>query len=214
MTMNSLFSSFLQSCIKIHDKYIKSPLQKKLLGKCGKHVVFRYNSWSNNFHHIFLDDYTQLVDFTFISNGGKLIIKKYSGAAQGFTVITNIHNRVVGKNIRYVMDHEDPKTKEKDVVIEEEVTIGANVTILFGVVVGRGTSIGTGSVLRHSTPPYSIISGNPAKIVGFSYTPEEAFEHEKTLYPEEERLPLELLEKNYEKYFLKRLKEIKEFNRL
>ena len=74
--------------------------------------------------------------------------------------------------------------------------------------------VGSGSVVRSSIPPYAIVIGNPAKIVGFSKTPEEIIEHEKALYPEEERLPLELLEKNYNKYFLKRLKEIKEFTRL
>lgn len=214
MIMSNIVSVFMQFCLKFYDKFIKSPLQKKLLGKCGKHVVFRYNKWSNNFTNIYLDDYTQLVDFTFISNGGRLFIKKYSGAPQGFTVVTNIHRRIVGMNIRSVMDCEDQSESEKDVVIEEDVTIGANVTILPGVVVGRGTSIGAGTVLRNSTPPYSIVSGNPAKIVGFNYTPEDAIEHEKSLYSEEERLPLDLLEKNYEKYFLKRLKEIKEFNRL
>lgn len=209
-----MIAKFIQVTVKVYDKFIKSPLQKRLLGRCGKHVVFRYNKWSNNYEHIFLDDYTQLVDFTFISNGGRLYIKKYSGAPQGFTVVTNVHKRVVGTDIRCVMDHEDPNVSEKDVIIEEDVTIGANVTILPGVTVGRGTAIGAGTILRYNTPPYSIVSGNPAKIVGFNFTPEEIIEHEKALYPEEERLPLELLEKNYEKYFLKRLKEIKEFNRL
>ena len=35
-----------------------------------------------------------------------------------------------------------------------------------------------------------------------------------SLYPEEERIPLETLEKNYKKYFLNRLKDIKNFTRL
>ena len=206
--------NFIQFSAKAYDKFIKSPLQKRLLGQCGKHVVFRQNKWSNHYENVFLDDYTQLVDFTFISNGGRLFIKKYSGAPQGFTVVTNLHKRIAGIDIRQAMDNEDPSVSEKDVIIEEEVTIGANVTILPGVVVGRGTSIGAGTVLRYSTPPYAIVSGNPAKIVGFNFTPEEIIEHEKSLYSQEERLPLELLEKNYEKYFLKRLNEIKEFNRL
>ena len=114
-----MIAKFIQVTVKVYDKFIKSPLQKRLLGRCGKHVVFRYNKWSNNYKHIFLDDYTQLVDFTFISNGGRLYIKKYSGAPQGFTVGTNVHKRVVGTDIRCVMDHEDPNVSEKDVIIEE-----------------------------------------------------------------------------------------------
>ena len=52
--------------------------------------------------------------------------------------------------------------------------------------------------------------GNPAKVVGFTFTPKEIIEHEQALYPENERIPLETLEKNYRKYFLNRLKEIKQ----
>ena len=103
---------------------------------------------------------------------------------------------------------------DKDVIVDEDVWIGARVTILAGVHVARGCSIGSGTVLRKSTPPYSIVIGNPAKVVGFRFTPEEVIEHEKKLYPEEERLPLSLLEKNYEKYFLNRIKEIKQFTSL
>ena len=99
-------------------------------------------------------------------------------------------------------------------IIDEEVWIGARVTILQGVHVRRGCDIGAGTVLRKSPPPYSIVIGNPAKVIGFRYTPEEIIEHEKNLYPEEERLPLSLLEKNYEKYFLSRIKEIKQFTNL
>ncbi|MDB8998134.1 acyltransferase [Parabacteroides distasonis] len=203
-----------QLLVKIYEKYVKSQLQKHILGSCGKHVIFRYNRWGNHYSRIFLDDCTQLVDFTFISNGGKLIIKKYSGAAQGFTVVTNIHSREVGTNLWHSMEYEDHSTSEKDVIIEEEVTIGANVTILAGVVVGRGCSIGAGSVLRNSTPPYSIVIGNPAKIVGFNFNPYEVIEHEKTIYDEEERLSIDYLEKNYQKYFIDRIKEIREYTKL
>jgi len=212
--MIKLLAKTLQIFYKVFDKYVKSNLQKNLLGSCGKNVVFRYNKFSNSLNNVYLEDYTQLVDFTFISNGGRLYIKKHSGAAQGFTVVTNTHTREVGRNIREVMDSEDPFLQEKDVIIEEDVTLGTNVTVLAGVTIGRGASIGAGSVLRTSIPPYAIVTGNPAKIVGFNYTPEDIVEHEKALYLEEERLPLDFLEKNYNKYFLKRLKEIKEFTRL
>lgn len=74
--------------------------------------------------------------------------------------------------------------------------------------------IGSGSVVRNSTPPYAIVMGNSAKIVGFRFTPEEIIEHEKALYSEEKRIPVEMLEKNYNKYFLKRTCEIMQFMRM
>jgi serine acetyltransferase len=97
------------------------------------------------------------------------------------------------------------------VIIEEDVWIAANVTLLKGVVVGRGAIVGAGAVCRNSVPPYSVVVGNPAKVVGFKFTPEEIIEHEKKLYPEEERLPMETLQKNYDKYFINSIKEIKQY---
>lgn len=34
-----------QLLVKIYEKYVKSQLQKHILGSCGKHVIFRYNRW-------------------------------------------------------------------------------------------------------------------------------------------------------------------------
>lgn len=53
--------------------------------------------------------------------------------------------------------------------------------------------------------------GNPAKIIGFLYSPEEMVEFEKKMFDETERTPIEQYKKNYEKYYLNRWKEIKEF---
>ena len=89
---------------------------------------------------------------------------------------------------------------EKDVIVGEDAHIGANVTILCGVTIGRGCIVGAGTVIRKSTPPYSIIVGNPAKVVKFVFTPEEIVEHEKNLYQEKERLSLESLKENQESY--------------
>ena len=206
-------ATFLSVVAKVYDKYIKSPILKKELGSCGKHVVFRWNEWHQPWANVFLSDYTQLVDARIISHGGRLIIKQGSGAAEGFTVITNNHKKVAGDWIRNQMDSRE-NDFEKDIIVEEDVWIGANVTLLGDAFIGRGAVVGAGSVIRTKIPPYAIVTGNPAKIIGFSLRPEEVVEHEKALYPEEARLPLDLLEKNFNKYFLKRLTEIKEFNRL
>lgn len=149
----------------------------------------------------------------------KFIMKHDTGAAIGLTVITGNHMPIVGIDFKHITDEikekYDPNHElDQDVIVDEEVWIGANVTLLSGVHLNRGATVGAGSVVRTSIPPYAIVAGNPAKIVGFRFSPEEIIEHEKALYPEEERLPLELLEKNYYKYFISRIKEIKEYTRL
>jgi len=54
---------------------------------------------------------------------------------------------------------------KSDVVIEDDVWIGFSVIILKGVHVGRGAIIGAGSVVTKSVPAFSVVGGNPARVV-------------------------------------------------
>ncbi|MDC7783887.1 DapH/DapD/GlmU-related protein [Priestia megaterium] len=58
---------------------------------------------------------------------------------------------------------------EKNCEIGNDVWIGANSTILRGVSVGDGVVIGANSIVTKSVPPYSIVAGNPAKIVKYRF---------------------------------------------
>lgn len=53
----------------------------------------------------------------------------------------------------------------KRVKIGSNVWIGSNVTILPGVEIGDGAVVGAGSVVTKNVPEYSIIAGNPAKVI-------------------------------------------------
>ena len=53
----------------------------------------------------------------------------------------------------------------KRVVIEDNVWIGRNAVIMKGVTVGRGAIVALGAVVTHDVPPYTVVAGNPAKVV-------------------------------------------------
>lgn len=57
-------------------------------------------------------------------------------------------------------------TEEKEVIIEDDVWIGSRVTILPGVKIGKGAVVGTGAVVTKDVAQYTIVAGNPAKVVG------------------------------------------------
>lgn len=53
----------------------------------------------------------------------------------------------------------------RPVVIEDDVWIGSRVTIMGGVTIGAHSVIGAGAVVTKSVPEYSVVGGNPAKIL-------------------------------------------------
>lgn len=52
------------------------------------------------------------------------------------------------------------------IVISDYVYIGTNALIMPGVTIGEHSIIAAGSVVTKSVPPYTVVAGNPAKIVG------------------------------------------------
>ena len=58
------------------------------------------------------------------------------------------------------------KNSFKDVVIGKGVGIGYNCTINAGVVLGDGCEISAGSVVTRDVPPFAIMSGSPAVMIG------------------------------------------------
>jgi acetyltransferase-like isoleucine patch superfamily enzyme len=57
------------------------------------------------------------------------------------------------------------KTAAKPIIIDEDVFIGARAIILKGVHLKKGCVVGAGSVVTINAPEYSILTGNPAKII-------------------------------------------------
>ena len=125
----------------------------------------------------------------------KIIFKGNTDVAEGLTIHTGNHARNVGMFVTDITEANKPEGYDKDVIIDKDVWIGSNVTILAGVHVGRGATIAAGAVVNKDVPPYCIVGGIPAKAIKFYWTIEQILEHESQLYPEEERLSREDLER-------------------
>ncbi len=54
---------------------------------------------------------------------------------------------------------------KKAVHIQDKAWIGFNSIILKGVTVGEGAIVGAGSVVTKDVPPWTIVAGNPARVI-------------------------------------------------
>jgi acetyltransferase-like isoleucine patch superfamily enzyme len=60
----------------------------------------------------------------------------------------------------------------KPTTIGNDVWIGARVVIIGGIDVGDGAVIGAGSIVTRDVAPYSIVAGNPARVIGSRFNQE------------------------------------------
>lgn len=75
------------------------------------------------------------------------------------TIITDINGHKT-----YSFSRDDPDSP-KPVIIGNNVWIGFNSIILKGTVIGDNSIVSAGSVVKGEFPPFSLISGNPAKVI-------------------------------------------------
>ena len=67
------------------------------------------------------------------------------------------------------------------IVLEDDVWIGYGSILLSGVRIGRGSIVAAGSLVTKDVPKYSIVGGNPAKVIKMRFTEEQIKKHEQLL---------------------------------
>ena len=99
-------------------------------------------------------------DNVFINGYGGVEIGDDSGIAVGTAIISEDHQF----DDPDIPIRDQPKVPGK-ITIKNNVWIASNVTILRGVTIGEGSVVAAGSVVAKSVPPFSVIGGNPARVI-------------------------------------------------
>jgi len=124
-------------------------------------------------------------DFATVNNGvGNVIIGDRTRIGIGSTVIGPV---TVGNDVRLAqnvilsgMNHNYEEIDKPismqgvstaPIHIGDESWIGANALVVAGISIGKHCIVAGGSVVTKDTPPYSVVAGNPARIVKI-YNPE------------------------------------------
>lgn len=124
--------------------------------------------------HIAPDDWGfRLAPYLYPQSPEKLTIGKFCQIADGVTFITSSANhRYDGfSSFPFAIfqgmpqGHPSMPNAGPDTTIGNDVWIGQGAMILPGATIGSGCIIGAQSVVSGTIPPYSIVAGNPAKIV-------------------------------------------------
>ncbi len=103
------------------------------------------------------------------------------GSIIGDNALLDARNKIIiGKNVNFSSrvsiytehhDHRDPYFRGNSdgsfrVQIDDRAWIGPNVTILHSVHIGEGAVVAAGSVVTKNIPPFAIVAGIPARVIG------------------------------------------------
>ncbi len=123
-----------------------------------------------------------------MASESKILIGNKVMFGPGITVVGGNHNTT--KQGRFMYDVTEKREEDdQNVVIEDDVWVGCGAIILKGVRVGRGSIIAAGALVHRDVPPYTIVAGVPAKIVGVRFEDFEILRnHDAALYPPEKRV--------------------------
>lgn len=158
-------------------KWFVNPLKHKkgkgsLIRRRTRMDVLPFNQFS-------LGKNSTIEDFSTVNNGvGDVIIGDRSRIGLGCVVIGPVK---IGNDIMFAQNivvsglnhgYQDVNTpislqpvETKQIIIEDNVWIGANAVITAGVIIGKQSIVAAGSVVTKSVPPFTIVGGNPAKIL-------------------------------------------------
>ena len=186
---------------KITKLYKFFPI-RRALGSFGKNARIEFPTYVAEPSALHIEENTLIRKYAKIQNAPneKITIKKYTVIGMECTIVSNSHRSTVGIP-QILLGTSHINDTSNDLTIGEDVWIGVNVTILANANIGRGAICGACSVVTKPVPPYALVVGAPAKIVGVKFTIDQILEHEEKLYPEHERMSRVELEQLFEKYY-------------
>lgn len=172
------------------------------IGSAGKNAIIGVPCYISTPKALHMEENSVLRHGVSIQNkrNEHVYIGKYTVISINVTIVTNNHRSTVGipqclLGLSHIND------TSKDIHIGEDVWVGTNATILADGDLGRGCIVGACSTVTKPVPPYALVVGSPARIVGVKFSINQILEHEKALYPEKERFSREYLEELFAKYY-------------
>jgi len=118
------------------------------------------------YHFPFIGDKLKIGKFCAIAKDTKFIMNGANHKVSGFSTYPF---QIFGNGWERVMPKAGDLPYKGDTKIGDDVWIGYDATIMPGVKVGSGAVIASKSVVTSDVPAYSVVGGNPAKVIKYRF---------------------------------------------
>lgn len=168
------------------NKTLISKIKKKAFSMCGKKVEIGQRVRFYGIKNIECKNNISIgPECLFMCTRAKIRIGSHVMFGPRVVCITGGHKYdIKGRYMDTITNEEKGNDIDRDIVFEGDNWIGCNSIILKGVNIGFGAIVGAGSVVTKDVPAYSIVAGNPAKIIKMRFEKECVEEHENMLRKE------------------------------
>lgn len=113
-----------------------------------------------------IGDFVHVCSFAHLNiGGGRLVIGPYAGISSGAKVIGG-SNQPEGLSMSAAAPASMQVVSRTLTVIGAFAFVGTNAVIMPGVHVGKGAVVGAGAVVTRDVPPWAIVAGVPARVIG------------------------------------------------
>lgn len=165
--------------VKILKKIKRNHIVKRI-GKKGHNLKIGDNV-HGNLSNVSIGESTYLGDNVFFNCLlAKVEIGNFVIVADDVLFITGDHRfDVVGRRICEIADDEKKPENDLNIFVQDDVWIGSRSIILKGVTIGEGSIVGAGSVVTKDVPPYTIVGGNPARIIKKRFNDIDLIKHKE-----------------------------------
>lgn len=160
-----------------------------VFGFMGANSYIEYPVYFDTPENVFIEQNVKIrSDARFINSPDENIyVKQYCVIGSHCTIIPGNHCKTVGVP-QFLLGASHINDNGAHLTVNEDVWIGANVTILSKADIGRGCIVAACSLVTRPTPPYCVVAGQPARIIGKVFEKADILRHEQSLYPPEARL--------------------------
>ena len=154
--------SLVRNCPGAYGFTLRALALQRHFGTCGERVRIHEGARFRNVQKLRLGEYVTIGVDNFVQAAGGVTIGDYTLLGPGVKVWSTNHVFAdPDKRIR------DQGAEYREVIIGSDVWIGSNAFIMPGVELGDGCIVSAGSVVgAKKYPPYSILMGNPARVMG------------------------------------------------